>query len=101
MRRDGDLIPFSMTIGLLPISTRIVASLVLKWYLLMSVVLVPLLGELCCEIALPLISVDLAPRVGGLGANLFQESLGDKNEGASGPGAGAHALVPLALETAT
>ena len=30
MRRDGDLIPFSMTIGLLPISTRIVASLALK-----------------------------------------------------------------------
>ena len=30
MRRDGDLIPFSMTIGLLLISTRIVASLALE-----------------------------------------------------------------------
>ena len=32
MRRDGGLIPFFMTFGLLPILTRIVASLILKWY---------------------------------------------------------------------
>ena len=35
--------------------------------LLMSVVLVPLLGKFYCEFALPLMSVDLVPRVGGVG----------------------------------
>ena len=39
--------------------------------LLISVVLVPLMGKLCREIALPLIFVDLVPRVGGLGAKIF------------------------------
>ena len=39
--------------------------------LLMSVVLVPLMGKLCREIAVPLIFVDLVPRVGGLGTIFF------------------------------
>ena len=37
----------------------------------MSVVLVPLLGKLYCEFALPLMSVDLVPRVGGVGHQHF------------------------------
>ena len=39
--------------------------------LLMSVVLVPLLGDLYREFALPFISVDLVPRVGGFGHQIF------------------------------
>ena len=38
LRRDGDLIPFSMTLGLLPILARIVAYLILKTVLLLIVV---------------------------------------------------------------
>ena len=35
--------------------------------LLIFVVLVPLVGKMCREFALPLIVVDLVPRVGGMG----------------------------------
>ena len=37
----------------------------------MSVVLVPLVGKLCREFALPFISVDLMPRVGGFGHQIL------------------------------
>ena len=54
MRRDGDLIPFSLTLGVLPILARIVAYLLL-------------------EIVLPLIAVVLMPRLGGFGVpKIFQ-----------------------------
>ena len=47
-----------------------------------SVVFVPSVGELYREFALPLISVDLVPRVGGFGhQNFFRTTLGT-NEGA-------------------
>ena len=42
----------------------------------MSVLLVPLLGKLYCEFALPLMSVDLVPRVGGVGHQHFPRSYG-------------------------
>jgi len=42
--------------------------------LIISVVLVPLVGKLCREIALPLIVVDLVPRVGGFGHQNFSGS---------------------------
>ena len=72
MRRDGDLIPFSMTLGLLPILARIVAYLVLKTVLLLIVVdSVPLAGGFGHRSVLPLISVALVPRVGGFGHQLF------------------------------
>ena len=46
--------------------------------LLMSVVLVPLLGKLYREFALPLISVDLVPRVGGVEHQFFfQDRVGN------------------------
>ena len=51
--------------------------------LLMSVVLVPLLRKLYREFALPLISVGLVPRVGGVGHNIFfQDHMWTKSEGA-------------------
>ena len=46
--------------------------------LLIFVVLVPLVGKLCRESALPLIVVDLVPRVGGLGIKQFQGRIGNK-----------------------
>ena len=53
--------------------------------LLISVVFVPLVGELYREFALPSISVDLVPRVGGFGhQNFFQDQMGT-NKGLSGP----------------
>ena len=65
--RDGDVTPFYMTF--------IHPERVL---LLMSVVLVPLLGKLYRECALPLMSVDLVPRVGGVGHQHFcQDHMGD------------------------
>ena len=44
-------------------------------------VVVPLVAELYREFALPLISVDLVPRVGGFGHQIFQDHMGT-NEGA-------------------
>ena len=48
--------------------------------LLMSVLLVPLLGKLYCEFALPLMSVDLVPRVGGVGHQHFFRTTWDDND---------------------
>ena len=50
--------------------------------LLMSVVLVPLLGKLYCEFALPLMSVDLVPRVGGVRHHHFFRTTWGTYEGA-------------------
>ena len=69
--RDGDLIPFPMALPFL-FFARIVASLVLKWYscsfLWSSYHSWVSLGR---EMALPLFSVDLVPRVGGFGRLIF------------------------------
>ena len=65
---DGDLIPFSMTLGLLPILARTVAYVVLKTVLLLiAMVSVPLVGGFGHLSVLPLISVVLVPRVGRFG----------------------------------
>ena len=56
--RDGDLIPFSMTLGLLPILARMVAYLILKTVLLLIVVVsVLLVGRFGHRRVLALISV--------------------------------------------
>ena len=66
--RDGNLIPFSMPLGLLPILARIVAYLLLKTVRLLIVVAsVPLVGGFGHRRVLPLIFVVLVPRVGGFG----------------------------------
>ena len=86
LRRDGDLIPFSMTLGLLPILARIVAYLILKTVLLLIVVVsVLLVSRFGHRRVLPLISVTLMPRVGGLGIKFFSGSHVGINEGAFGP----------------
>ena len=55
LRRHDDLIPFSMTLGLLPILARIVADLVLKTVLLLiAVVSMPLGGRFGHRRVLPL-----------------------------------------------
>ena len=76
LRRDGDLIPFSMTLGLLPILARIVAYLILKTVLLLIVVVsVLLVSRFGHRRVLPLISVVSMPRVGGFGhRTLIQEA---------------------------
>ena len=75
--RDGDLIPFSMTLGWLPILARIVAYLLLKIVRLLIVVAsVLLVGGFGHRRVLPLISVALVPRVGGFGHQNFSGRLG-------------------------
>ena len=72
LRRDGDLIPFSMTLGLLPILARVVAYLILKTVLLLIVVVsVLLVSRFGHRRVLPLIFVVLVPRVGGFGHQVF------------------------------
>ena len=47
--------------------------------MLMSMVLVPLLGKLYCDFALPLMSEDLVPRVGGVGHQHYFRTTWDDN----------------------
>ena len=82
LRQRRRLVPVLNDHGLLLISTRIVASLVLKKVLLFIVVAsVPLVGGHGHLLALPLIVVDLMPRVGGFGhQKLFRERLWARRE---------------------
>ena len=75
LRGDAGLISFSMTRGLLPILTSIVAHLVLRTVLMLIPLFpVQLVGGFVYRSVLLLISVVLVPWVCGLGhQNLFQE----------------------------
>ena len=69
--RDGDLIPCSMTIALLASSRGSLHPSSWNGPLAHSCGPCTTGGRVGRELVLPLISVDVAPRVGGLGAKLF------------------------------